>query len=172
MKKKNKIFDLSGLTLIEIVTAILITSLVIGGLIASYLVVQRSWGGGSKQIVLQSQGRVALNHICRNIRESELISIADEGKTLALVKLDGLEKDPPDQMKYTYDAETHQIIFFPSWPDADRQMVLLENVWPQPESQIFSGSLTTCYIRIRIIDINAKDGYQGIDLSSFAYKRN
>lgn len=158
---------MAGFTLVEVVIAIIVVTLVIAGLIASYLVIQRNWQGGSKQIIVQGQGRLALNHICRHIREASNLGVSNLGRTLVIIRLDG------GSLAYKYDEQSHTLNYYPDWSDQTSKEVLVNNLYKQPGNPIFlrSGSRKV-YIHFRVIDVNQIDGYQGIDLSSSAYSRN
>lgn len=177
------IYDRGGFTLIEILIAITIMGLVVGGAISVYLMSITAWKEGSVQIALQRKGSLAMEKMVRGVNGRYGIR---EGRatTLTLVGSDRIEvavdmNDPPtpgdasDDTTISFYKSGDQLIYDPDTsPTATGdEFPIAENVRTVPPGLTFavSGGIVTIDLgmqdKVRDKDIN-------VDLSTTVKIRN
>lgn len=170
-----------GFTLLEILIAAFVLFLVVAGLLGGYLLIQRHWSGGGKQIRVQGQSRNAMNEICREIRGAQ--SVSGGGDEILIVRIPENErvlKGEPREIGFHYVdvasedliEETLYLFFGASWAGRTDERVIATQVIRKPGENIFTISGRRVTVRFRARDATSRDGYQGIDLQSSAYRRN
>ena len=167
MKKKH------GYTLPEIliVTAILI--LTITATMVMYVTLQKFWRGGSVQAVLQSEMRIALDHISRNVREALQAQLILDGDGIIL-NLDPNRTylDVSDDIRCEYFLQKGEIIYVPDMNDMETQKVLLENVSSTEAQTLYQINGRFVTINLEAVDPNELDGCQASRLSISVMMRN
>lgn len=102
------IYERRGFTLIEILIAITIMGLVVGGAISIYLMSITAWREGSVQIALQREGSLAMEKMVRGIdpygrkgiREAQQISLPATGSSGT--RIDFVDADNPNPTRSFY----------------------------------------------------------------------
>lgn len=77
LAKKN-----SGATLVETLTAALITPLVLGGVVLVYLAGATSWSKGHASIAATASSQTGVRTVCELLRNAMWISVSEDGNTV------------------------------------------------------------------------------------------
>lgn len=145
-----------GFTLVELMTSLAIAMIVAGILVTTYLTTQRIWKGGFSQITIQSQGRIALDKITKNIRAAIDANILDGGNRLQFVI------DPnrtisisTDDISCEYYISGTNIMYDPDTSVSGNEVVMLRNVYQEGSIPFFqlSGNLAVITFRVSLSDV-------------------
>ncbi len=134
MKKRKR----RGFTLVEMMIAMMISALVMGGAMAFYMFGQRATRSTVRQVRAKQDGYGLVERLSMNLREAYLVQIFDQGDTVEITDRDGdgvqFRFDPgPDDDNYTVEDNVIWMMSDISRPDLER--VIARNV-----SKVYSNT--------------------------------
>ena len=176
------IYEREGFTLVEILIAITIMGLVVGGAISIYLMSITAWKEGSVQIALQREGSLAMEKMVRGlygrngIREAQSVVIPNANTIRYTSGVDGVERSfSLDVLDIDNDGYTDEIFYNPDSPVINgNEVFIVEKKDSRPNLVVgltfaVSGSIVTINLgmqdKVRGKDIN-------VDLSTSVKLRN
>ena len=174
--KKN-----SGQSIVELLIAITIFLIIVGGMFASYLLIQRSWIVSKKQLRIQSQGWQVLKQINQEIMAANeaVYTIDDEGdddKNGIILSRPANESGMIVKYHFWYDSGNQTILHNISYGEEelneDNEIVLVDQVIIEEDEYLFNISDRIITVDFKIRDARTDDGYQGFDLHTKVNLRN
>lgn len=128
----------SGFTLIELLVASIITLFVFSSVISTYVMIQKFWRGGSTQIELQRDARIAMDKIVRKVRNGLQAQVLNSGNTLQLRLDPNKTQTQTDDVWCQYDFSQNKIIFTPDISAPAGYTVILNNAYKDNNRAVFS----------------------------------
>lgn len=128
----------AGYTLIELLVASMISLFVFSSVISTYIMVQRFWRGGSTQIEIQRDARIAMDKIVRKVRSGLEASVLNGGDTLQLRLDPNKTETQTDDIWCQYDFADNEITFTPDISSPGDYTVILHNVYKDNERAVFT----------------------------------
>jgi len=131
MNKKSR--KNSGASLLELLIAVTIFLIVVGGMFACYLLIQRSWRSGDSQLKVQSQGWQALKDMSQEIMAAKeaVYKKDDEGnddRNGIILRRPPNEEGAVVNYRFWYDAN------YDPDNDGEVEQVILRNIAFGPEA--------------------------------------
>ncbi len=168
-----------GFSLIEIMIASVILVLALGIFLSLYTMGQRFFKGGMKQIEVVRDARSSLTRMSRDIRSAQSVQIYDDytsptgntqGNYIEIFIPSGNDAgyylNSQGELRYIADLNSDN----PASEADDKKIA--DEVVDVSGSGIFNSGNIAIEINFRIRDNYAKDGYQGIDISTRVEPRN
>ncbi len=172
----NKFNKKSGATLLELLIAVTIFLIVVGGMLATYLLIQRAWRSGEKQLIIQSEGWQAMKRISKDIRASADVN-PSSGNTNTIILSRPINADGVVvKYHFWYDADEdaiyHNISYDEEALNEDNEIVIIDRVVIESGEYLFNISGKNVTVNFKIRDPFTQDGYQGFDLHTKVTLRN
>ncbi len=165
----NKFREKSGLTLVELLIAVVICVMLLGGILTAYMYIHRYWKSGEKQFKIQGQGMLVLKRMSQKIMVANQVN-PESGDSNSIV----LEiPDDLDKYRFWYDSGNQNISYDKNTPaDSEDDMVLANQVIIKAGKYLFNVNGKIVTINFKLKDPISSDGYQGFDVHTKVYLRN
>ena len=159
-----------GFTLIELMLSFFVTLLAITSVMSSFVMLQVFWREQNLQVAVQSNARLTLEKMIKQIRPGLEAQVLNDGNTLR-VRLDPNRTDTPsDDIWCKYEFADNSITFMPN--ETSTSKVILENVQKNGVDSIFSINGRNMSILFRVWEPASAFQYRGAYMKSSTTLRN
>ncbi len=162
----------SGYTLIELLVASMISIFVFSSVISTYVMIQKFWRGGSTQIELQRDARIAMDKIVRKVRSGLEATVLNSGDTLQLRLDPNKTETQTDDIWCQYDFGENKITFTPDISAPATYTVILNNVYTDNARPIFAVNGKNVTIVFGAKNAPGQVGYKASYMESSGTLRN
>jgi type II secretory pathway pseudopilin PulG len=159
-----------GFSIAELLVALFVTSLAIGGAFGAYVMIQKFWISGNIQVSLNADIRTAINSMIRNIREGVEAQVLNGGDRLRVrYDVNDTPYDQADDVWRQYDFANNQIVYT---PESGAPELVADNVYGVSGTDVFTLTGTNVRVAFRVYEAASPAVYRGAYIESSATLRN
>jgi len=161
-----------GFTLIEVLVASMVSIFVFSSVISTYIMIQKFWRGGSTQIELQRDARLAVDKIVRKVRGGLEAKVLNNGDTLQLRLDPNKTQTQTDDIWCQYDFSQNKITLTPDISAPANSVVILNNAYKDNSRPIFAVNGKNVTIVFGAKNASGLVGYKASYMESSGTMRN
>lgn len=162
-----------GFTLVEVLVAVAIFLMAWASVTWAYVLSQRLVRGGSLSIAMQSNARIAMDKITKNLHTALSASVFDNGNRIRFViDPNRTPENSLDDITCEYRLSGTDLIYDPNVSVANDESTIARKVYKESNFTVFgvTGNLVT--ITFRIYEDTPVYGYHGTNITTSVKLRN
>ncbi|VAX37710.1 hypothetical protein MNBD_UNCLBAC01-164 [hydrothermal vent metagenome] len=164
-------FDKNGMTLVEIMVALPIFLVLLGGVVGVYFTMGRLFPGGVTQVSLQSYGRSGLDRIANDIRSA--VSADISGNTLSLtLDPNNTYNNSADDISVAYTVSGTDMSYDSDTSISGNETIFLQNVQQEAGISYFQQTENLIVVTFKVARTNVTLGTQSAVMTTTAKMRN